>query len=227
MSQTPFSFMAPSTGNYIVEGWGSGAGGRSNGGNGNGGGGAAYARKAGVPLIGGNNYVGATGDPGISNNNGDVSQFTAVMLADEGWNADFRGFGFGGLASNCIGDVAFDGGNGAPASGGGVGGGGGGSADDASVGNNAIGTIGGLATPRGGKGGSGPVAGAGNPGDAPGGGGSGGTGGGGGSGGNGAVVIWHDLGVWPPVGQTPVATFGGPVPSFPANPKAVKSAMMM
>jgi hypothetical protein len=225
MAQTPFSFMAPSTGNYIIEGFGSGAGGRSDGGNGNGGGGAAYARTAGVALIGGNNYSGAVGDPGISNNNGDGSEFTTVMYADRGWNADFRGFGFGGLASNCVGDVAFDGGNGDPSAG--AGGGGGGCADDGNVGNNAIGSTGGPATPRGGKGGDGPIAGVGNNGDAPGGGGSGGTSGGGGLGGNGAVVIWHDLGVWPPTGQTPVQTYGGPVPSFPNNPKARKTVSIM
>jgi len=58
-----------------------------------------------------------------------------------------------------------------------------------------------------------------------GGGGAGVPGGVGGSGGDGAVVIWEDRGVWPPIGQVPLASFGSPPPT--PVPKTAKSAAIM
>jgi hypothetical protein len=232
MSQTFYNWQSPITGNVIVEAWGAGGGGHDGGFTGGGGaGGGAYARST-VPVVNLTIYQIAIGDPGIPNQSGDVTYFSNLSnpAAVGGTAGFFNGGGPGGLAVNCVGDVKFDGGNGAyPNSN--SGGGGGGSGDDVIAGNPAVGSLGGIALPRGGGGGDGHDISAGDVGKTPGGGGGGGgivgNGWPGGLGANGALLIWPDNGVWPPpVNTIPYASFGSP-PIPPVNQKARKSAFMM
>jgi hypothetical protein len=208
MGQNIYTWTVTLTGNVIVEAGASGAGGgfflR-------GGGAGAYARTAAMSVTSGSFYSVKTGIGGTPFNNGDDSTFTANFGVFV--NARFgTAPGPGGDAALCTGDVTFSGGNGNATGGGDCGGGG--SADDSGAGNNASGATGGAALPRSGKGGDGSNSTPAQSGSTPGAGGGSSVSSTNGSGADGYVIIWEDLGVWPPCGQTPIATFGSPPASF-------------
>jgi hypothetical protein len=217
MAFTDYFWSPPFTGSVIVEAWGSGAGGYL-GGYGAGGGGA-YARTSGIAVVAAVIRTVRVGDGGSPNNNGDDSVF--FPFADpvaKGGNTSILGAGgLGGTAAASTGDVKYSGGDGSVSTGGlTIGGGGGGSAGDSADGVAGSSPSGAFAIARGGRGGDGGTGGSdGTNGGTPGGGaGASGTlGASGGTGGNGAVVIWEDLGVWPPIGQIPLASFGNPPPN--------------
>lgn len=220
---------------------GSGGGGQTGGGPGygnEGGGAGAYARKRGIAVIPGNSYLvrqalGTGGD-------GDDSLFItgAVVKAVGGHIAAFGARGLGGLASACVGDVVWSGGDSGfsreffPAfqpSGSG-GGGGGGPDSDGGVGAISAGGSG-HGNGDGGSGGGGDniVGSIGNQ--------SGGGGGGGGgnfaagaNGADGSVAIYDDTGSpTDPYSGTPIYLVGmaPPAPAPPPSPKARKSARFM
>lgn len=211
MAHTTTTWTATLTGNVIVEAGGSGAGGYLGGFGG--GGGGAYARTAGIAIVSGVGYNVQFGNGGTPNNNGDESNFGAGANPNAvGGHASILGAGgLGGTAAASTGDVTKSGGDGSVASGS-QGGGGGSAADDLNDGHNGTINGGGGANPRGGKGGDGAVDALsdGSIGLTPGGGGGSSIGGAGAHGGEGYVLIWEDLGVWPPCGQTPIASFGSP-----------------
>jgi hypothetical protein len=137
----------------IVECWAGGAGGAPDGAlnGGNGGGGGAYSRST-LTVVGGNSYTVTVGAGGASNAAGGDSWFStnATILAKGGTIST------GGQASAGIGDVKFNGGDGAAGAAAGVGGGGGGGAGDANNGGNASGQTGGTGgVADGGNGGNG------------------------------------------------------------------------
>lgn len=230
MGYVDYTWVATITGNVIVEVWGGGGGGgvQARGG----GGGSAYARTAGLAVIIGNGYLARVADPGPPNKDGDISLYSNLSnpRAVGGGGAIFgpNGHGPGGLASACIGDVKYSGGDGSNQLLDTTGGGGGGSAGSNGDGNASPGyPTGATAVYRGGYGGDGSSSGAGSNGGGPGG---GGGGGGpldqGGYGGRGAVVIWKDMGVCPPT-AAPLATFGSPPPNPPSSDKSRKTAFVM
>lgn len=241
MAYGDFSYTPPVNQTVIGECWGGGGAGHigqnfpSMGG---GGGGSAYARRFAIALTAGIPVLCRVGGPGgVATNHESIFVNNIVgVVAVPGNNAPFGGNGLGGAAGSCVGDVAFSGGDGAAFPGfvPSPGGGGGSSGGRSSNGNNGSITAGGTAPVGGGAGGNGGAMGDSPGGDGFPGSGPGGGGGGGGSapsqsqpgdGAEGAVVIWEDRGVWPPVGQTPLASFGSPPPS--PVPKTAKSAMMM
>ncbi len=245
MSFGDFTWTPAATQNVIAECWGAGGKGRlgSNAPDmGPGGGGGAYSRKAGIAVVSGVGESIRVGGPGgVPSNHESFFRNNLTVQAREGGNAAFHTAGAGGLASASVGTVKFDGGNGGIGSFGvlSAGGGGGSSASRSQAGATGGVPAGGtLLTNGSGAGGDGGTGGTNTPtGDGHVGLGPGGGGGGGGSatvtqnnpgdGAEGAVVIWQDLGVWPPFGQTPLATFGTP-PSNPVRPpKDRKSGFVM
>lgn len=232
----------------IVECWGGGPGGRigAAGYGSGGGGGAAYARGT-CAVTPGNNYTYTVGVGGPANNNGGDSQFTGdigpeAVSAHRGGAAGDAAKGIGGQAASSSGTTKFSGGDGADApngyGGSGPGGGGGSCASRGGAGANGSGQSGAPQNAEAGGGGNGgatgPLGPVGTTGQAPGGG-TGGSGDNVGSpvppaGPEGAVVIWEDLGAWPPFGQTPIDEFGAPVDNttfISGNPKTRKSAFMV
>ena len=137
----------------------------SGGGGAGGGGGGAYARKNAYTTIPGQSYNIVVGSRDVYGN-GLPSSFiysgVYICKADGGtYGQNGAGGtpgagGNGGQASNCIGDVKYDGGNGANG-GAYTGGGGGSSAGTSSAGNNGSGNTGGAAVAGGGPGGNGGV----------------------------------------------------------------------
>lgn len=224
MPFTDYNFTSPITGNIIVECWGAGGGGRIGQNfplSGGGGGGGAYARKAGIAVTNGGIYLARLGNTSPAGSTGSDTLFinAATVSAKGGTGAPFNSFGVGGAAASCVGDVKYSGGDGYPATSAvHAGGGGGSSAGRSATGVTAGSDVGAIAPQCGGNGGNGgAVSVAGSTGLTP----SGGGGGGGsdpvqtagGTGAEGAIVIWQDLGVWPPVGQTALQTYGSPPPN--------------
>jgi hypothetical protein len=173
-----------------VEAWGGGGGGAALGINNNksGGGGGAYAKS--LLTLPAGSYSVTVGAGGSSGTGGGISSFGNLVIADGGSAGTQNSGGSGGLASASVGQVKYNGGNGAGAPGGG-----GSSAGRYAPGNNASGRIGGAAPDYGGKGGSIPSAANnvnGENGSSPGGGGAGRNGPGNGtsaSGASGQVII--------------------------------------
>lgn len=246
MSYGDTTYTPPSNITVIAECWGSGGQGRlgtffdsNNRFMGPGGGGGAYARKAGLVLTGGTPYsvrVGAPGQIAAPHESFFITDLTCK--ASFGTNATNdttpgMGNGKGGTAAASVGDVKFSGGDGqaylGPDNTARPGGGGGSSATRVSDGAPGVGQTGGLILGggNGGDGGHAGPGGAGVGGRAPGGGGGGGgtpasaldPGSTAGPGSEGAVVIWEDVGVWPPPdsgpGSVPLYQAGTPPP--PAN----------
>lgn len=200
-----------------VECWGGGGGGGSNNktttaDGGAGGGGGAYARNNNVVVTPGASYTiiaGNGGGVGTSNNsngnNGELSSFNnGTVLAQPGLGGNRNGVGptalgtrgAGGNASNSVGEVTYQGGNGAADPGtSGTGGGGGGAGLNTGAGNPGSGITGGSGSGTSGNGGNGGAAGANGNAGLYAGGGGGGSGNGtgstkrGGIGLNGAVTI--------------------------------------
>lgn len=206
-----------------------------------GGGGGAYSRKFAIPLTALVGYAVRVGAPGQSPSNHE-SFFINLLTcyAVPGGNAAFQLNGLGGAAAAGAGDVKYSGGDGAPYTSpdnvARPGGGGGSSASRSGNGSPGSGQAGGTVA-GGGDGGPGGHIGPGGAGGAGlgpgGGGGGGGTPQNGGDPGStagpaaeGAVVLWEDLGVWPPFGQIPLAAYGTP-PANPVSRKATKSATFM
>jgi uncharacterized repeat protein (TIGR01451 family) len=191
-----------------VEAWGGGGSGAEGSGSesGGGGGGGAYAKKNDFSVVPGTSYNLFVAAGGMDMTNGEDSWFNlSTFLKAVGGNygsTDDPGLGgTGGSASNCIGDVALSGGNGANgiyAPGGGYGGGGGSSAGTAANGNTATSRIGAIAPVGGGNGGDGgSIGGPGSfdpqSGDPPGGGGGGSRNGNDeGAGANGKILITYE-----------------------------------
>lgn len=203
---TSGTFVVPSGVTQVtVECWGGGGRGgtRTSNGPGGGGGGGAYARS--VLTVTPGTYTVTVGAGSSTTSPGGDSWFgtaTTILAKGGGSVSNNNPVGApGGLASQCIGTVVFDGGDGASGSGSGgtsVSGGGGSSAGTAAAGNDASGSTGGTAPTGGGTGGNGRTSGQGqgdgSNGGAPGAGGGGGkrTSSGtrdGGTGGAGRVVI--------------------------------------
>lgn len=238
MAYGDFAYTPPVNQVLIVECWGaSGAGSFGNGpvNPGGGGGGGAYSRRAGIAVTAGVPELVRVGGPyNVPSNH--ESSFRGIQdpLALYGTSAGFLSAGLGGLASGGVGDVKFSGGDGAfnvdpSGGGGGSSAGRNGNGNNGSTPNGGAAPVGGAAGGNGGPPGEGPAA-DGQPGFAPGGGGGGAgtfsvTQPNGGTGREGAVVIWEDRGVWPPVGQTPLASYGSPPPG--PVPKTPKSAVFM
>ena len=183
-----------------VQAWGAGGGGAlTNTSAGGGGGGFAQSIINVTPGQSLQLVVGQGGAPGAA---GTASTVDATIVIARG-GASGVGANTGGLGGGRVtglpnvGDITFDGGNGAGTPGSNNGGGGGSAAGINSDGNNAAGRIGGAATNGGGAGGNGGLAnnGSGALGQVPGGGGGGeaGPGGGGnsGSGANGRIIITY------------------------------------
>jgi len=220
MSYGDFTYTPVANITVIAECWGAGGGGRigQSGGpwEGPGGGGGGYSRKAGIALTGGVGYLVRVGAPGLIAAPHESLFGAPVCKANGGANAGFQDTGAaGGSTTGAIGDVNFSGGNGSayPGDGPHFGGGGGSSAGRNSNGNNGAVNPGGSDPGCGGKGGDGSIGGSGGQaGIAPGGGGGGGdttfVSGGNADGAEGCVILWQDLGVWPPIGQTPIYTAG-------------------
>jgi hypothetical protein len=216
-----FTWIATFTGNVIAEGIAGGGAGRigQNPQSGPGGGGGAYARTAGIPVAVGIPYLVRVGGPiNIPSNHESLFPGTALMYAREATSAGFLTPGVGGSAALCTGDVKHSGGNGGPWLGNGTPGSGGGSSATRDFdGVDGVTTPGGIAVPAGfgGNGGDGGAFDAdGMNAQSPGGGG----GGGGaatiqtnpGGGGEGCVVLWQDLGVWPPPAYSFLGAWGSP-----------------
>lgn len=234
-----FAYNPPVNQTVIAECWGGGSQGRIGQGPntpGCGGGGGAYSRKAGIALTGGGSYLVRVGAPKhIAAPHESLFVNGGVVLADGAVEAVFHGPGIGGQAANGTGDVKFSGGSGAPYPGDIVSDGGGGGS---SAGRGGNGNDGGFPAAGATVSGGGPAAAGGLQPDGngvsvlsgPGGGGGGGSTGtvqtNPGVGFEGAVVLWEDLGVWPPIGQTPLASYGSP-PANPSSPKTAKSATFM
>ncbi len=110
--------------NVTVECWGGGGAGGGNNGNSNGGGGGgggAYAKKNSYTVVPGNQYAYYVGNygTGVANGNGNpgedtyfVNSSTVMAKGGKGGysNANGRSGGAGGLASESVGDVKYDGG---------------------------------------------------------------------------------------------------------------------
>ncbi len=232
------------TGNVIAECWGAGGIG-SLGGNqpamGPGGGGGAYARRAAIAVVNGVAEFIRVGAPGgvSAPHESTFRNNTTGVSALAGGNASFHTPGTAGSAAGSSGTTKFDGGTSVFVAGTSPGGGGGSSGSRSQAGANGAAPAGGTLPTNGfGAGGDGGTGGTNTPtGDGHVGHGPGGGGGGGGSatvtqnnpgdGGEGAVVIWQDLGTWPPFGQTPLATFGTPPPNPTRPPKDRKSGFVI
>lgn len=207
-SSTTFTVPAGVT-SITVEAWGGGGrgGSRTSGSAGyGGGGGGAYSRRV-VTVTPGQVYTVSVGDGANSTADGQDSELinpssVVVVRAKGGGSvANNTTTGeIGGQAAACIGDVAFNGGNGANGTGVINGGGGGASAGTANAGANGLVAVGGIAINGGGNGGAGRTVSSGNgsPGNTPGGGGGGALRNGSGSptGGNGAdgqIIITYPI----------------------------------
>lgn len=136
----------------VVECWGAGGdtGTRGIPGGNGGGGGGAYARKTLTNIVPGVSY---TVTVGVSGGSDSWFKDTSTVLAKGGSNVanDTDAKGLGGLASACIGDVTYSGGDGADGGGAGTNsGGGGGGAGSTGAGGNASGVTHGAGTTVGG-----------------------------------------------------------------------------
>ena len=157
------SFIVPAGVNFLsVEAWGAGGrgGSLSNQGAGGGGGGGAYSLKT-IAVIPGNSYTVHVGQGSNTSLPGGDSWFdnSSIILAKGGNSVtdnDLNG-AIGGQSTSCIGDIVFNGGNGANGSYAVTqyGGGGGSSAGISQHGNNASGFPGAIAPSQGGNGGNG------------------------------------------------------------------------
>ncbi|GEM_PF-305424 len=220
-----------------VETWGAGGGGGGIAGNqsrwgaAGGGGGGAYAKKINIAVVPGNSYtvtVGTGGTSGVAGTDSWFLNITTVLAkgGSAGVNVpndapgSSQAGGNGGLASQCIGDFVYSGGNGASGNYASLYGGGGGSSAGSSLdGTTATNATGGIAPQDGGDGGNGraTTSGVGSPGVIYGGGGGGALklpgenpGQNGGNGANGTVVITYTVSAAPTITSfTPTSACAG------------------